>query len=108
MPIYEYECASCHHCFDVIQKMNDAPITLCPVCSKETVTKLISAAGFQLKGTGWYETDFKNKGKPPVTSTTDAKSNTSTPSESKADSSKPTESVTKESTPKTTTSTVDK
>lgn len=107
MPIYEYECTSCHHCFDAIQKISDAPITQCPVCSKETVTKLISAVGFQLKGTGWYETDFKNKGKPPATNTTETKTNTSTPSQSKADASKSTESVSKESTPKTT-STVDK
>ncbi len=61
MPIYEYECASCHHHFDLMQKISDDPIKQCPVCGKETVTKLISAAGFQLKGTGWYATDFKNK-----------------------------------------------
>lgn len=62
MPIYEYQCTSCHHAFDVIQKMSDKPTTLCPECSKNTAIKLVSAAGFQLKGTGWYETDFKNKG----------------------------------------------
>ena len=64
MPIYEYECTGCHHTFDEMQKMNDDPIKQCPQCSKQTVIRLVSAAGFQLKGTGWYVTDFKDKGKP--------------------------------------------
>ena len=62
MPIYEYQCSSCHHTFDLIQKMSDEPEKICPACAKETAVKLVSAAGFQLKGTGWYATDFKNKG----------------------------------------------
>lgn len=61
MPIYEYQCKSCHHHFDLMQKISDAPITQCPECTKQAVIKLVSAAGFQLKGTGWYATDFKNK-----------------------------------------------
>lgn len=61
MPIYEYECSNCHHTFDLIQKFSDAPITLCPSCSQDTAVRLVSAAGFQLKGTGWYATDFKTK-----------------------------------------------
>lgn len=61
MPIYEYQCNSCHHHVDIMQKVSDSPITRCPECGKETLTKLVSAAGFQLKGTGWYVTDFKNK-----------------------------------------------
>jgi putative FmdB family regulatory protein len=64
MPIYEYRCAGCDHHFDVIQKMNDEPITNCPQCAENKVSRLISAAGFQLKGSGWYATDFKNKVKP--------------------------------------------
>ncbi len=68
MPIYEYQCSSCHHHFDLMQKFNDPPITQCPQCGQPTVIKLISAAGFQLKGTGWYVTDFKDKPK-----TTDSK-----------------------------------
>ncbi len=64
MPIYEYECTACQHQFDEVQKMNDPVITRCPMCSQETVTRLISAVGFQLKGTGWYVTDFKDNGKP--------------------------------------------
>lgn len=61
MPIYEYECTSCHHHFDLMQKISEEPIKQCPECAQHTVIKLISAAGFQLKGTGWYATDFKNK-----------------------------------------------
>ncbi|KTC79619.1 Zinc ribbon domain protein [Legionella cherrii] len=61
MPIYEYQCTSCNHHFDLMQKISDEPVKQCPVCYKDTVVKLISAAGFQLKGTGWYATDFKNK-----------------------------------------------
>lgn len=75
MPIYEYECTSCHHHFDLMQKINADPIKQCPVCEKDTVTKLISAAGFQLKGTGWYATDFKNKSTAPV-KTADASTKT--------------------------------
>jgi putative FmdB family regulatory protein len=63
MPIYEYQCETCQHAFDVLQKMSDEPVTLCPDCGESTVIRLVSAAGFQLKGTGWYETDFKNKPK---------------------------------------------
>jgi len=63
MPIYEYQCSACHHAFDALQKVSDDPIKQCPECSKNTAVKLVSAAGFQLKGTGWYETDFKNKPK---------------------------------------------
>lgn len=64
MPIYEYECSNCHHAFDLIQKMSDEPVKMCSVCSKETAVRLVSAAGFQLKGTGWYATDFKTKNQP--------------------------------------------
>ncbi len=61
MPIYEYECQSCGHQLEKLQKMSDAPLTQCPVCKKSALSRLISAAGFQLKGSGWYETDFKSK-----------------------------------------------
>lgn len=63
MPIYEYQCNACGHQFEALQKFSDGPIQTCPICSKEEVTKLISAAGFQLKGSGWYMTDYKDKGK---------------------------------------------
>ncbi len=61
MPIYEYECSSCQHHFDLIQKISDEPEKKCPSCLQDTAVKLISAAGFQLKGSGWYVTDFKDK-----------------------------------------------
>ena len=62
MPIYEYKCKSCEHRFDKIQKISDDPLVDCPDCGAPELVKLISAAGFRLKGTGWYETDFKNSG----------------------------------------------
>ncbi len=64
MPFYEYRCSACAHEFDAMQKMSDAPLTDCPECQQSTLVKLISAAGFQLKGSGWYVTDFKDKKKP--------------------------------------------
>lgn len=59
MPIYAYKCSACGHQKDAIQKMSDAPLTTCPECGKETLVKQVTAAGFQLKGTGWYVTDFR-------------------------------------------------
>ena len=59
MPIYEYTCESCGHNLEAIQKMSDPVLTDCPECGKPALKKLISAAGFRLKGSGWYETDFK-------------------------------------------------
>jgi len=59
MPIYEYKCSSCGQKREVLQKLSDAPLKQCPACGKATLDKLISAAGFQLKGSGWYVTDFK-------------------------------------------------
>jgi putative FmdB family regulatory protein len=63
MPIYEYQCANCGHQLEKLQKMSDDPLTTCPECGQDTLTKLVSAAGFRLKGGGWYETDFKKDGK---------------------------------------------
>lgn len=59
MPIYAYRCSSCGCQKDVMQKMNDAPLVACPECGKQTFTKQLTAAGFQLKGSGYYVTDFK-------------------------------------------------
>ncbi|MDA8962808.1 zinc ribbon domain-containing protein [Pseudomonadales bacterium] len=64
MPIYEYQCEACHHKMEALQKMADAPLTDCPACQQSSLKKLISAAAFKLKGSGWYETDFKNNNKP--------------------------------------------
>ncbi|MGV6818376.1 MAG: FmdB family zinc ribbon protein [Thiotrichales bacterium] len=63
MPIYEYQCESCGHKHEAIQKMSDAPLTQCPQCGKPALKKLVSAAGFRLSGGGWYETDFKSGNK---------------------------------------------
>jgi len=63
MPIYEYRCSSCGVQQDVMQKMSDATLTVCPECGKETFSKQLTAAGFQLKGSGYYATDFKDKPK---------------------------------------------
>ena len=63
MPIYEYECKACGHQMEAMQKMSDDPLTDCPSCGKAELNKLISAAGFRLKGSGWYETDFKSGSK---------------------------------------------
>lgn len=60
MPIYEYECRACGHRMEAIQKISDDPLTDCPECSQGELKKLVSAAGFRLKGGGWYETDFKS------------------------------------------------
>ena len=64
MPIYEYRCSSCGHEQEVLQKLSDLPLTECPACGKSTLRKLVSAAGFHLKGSGWYATDFKGGSKP--------------------------------------------
>jgi len=61
MPIYEYECKQCGHALEALQKISDAPLADCPACDKDTLAKKISAPGFRLSGSGWYETDFKSK-----------------------------------------------
>lgn len=62
MPIYAYRCEECGFSKDVLQKLSDEPLTVCPSCGKERFKKQLTAAAFQLKGSGWYETDFKNSG----------------------------------------------
>lgn len=59
MPIYAYKCGSCGHAKDVLQKLSDAPLTVCPACGAAAFSKQLTAAGFQLKGSGWYVTDFR-------------------------------------------------
>ncbi|OGA10342.1 MAG: hypothetical protein A3D95_09200 [Betaproteobacteria bacterium RIFCSPHIGHO2_12_FULL_69_13] len=75
MPIYEYRCAECGFQDEYLQKVSEPPMSVCPSCGKASFAKLLSAAGFQLKGSGWYATDFRNSGKKPVAK----------PGESKAD-----------------------
>jgi putative FmdB family regulatory protein len=63
MPIYEYRCSECGHDHEVLQKVSEPPLTECPACGKPALQKQLSAAGFQLKGSGWYATDFKGSAK---------------------------------------------
>jgi putative FmdB family regulatory protein len=76
MPIYEYRCGSCGFQKEFLQRVSDAPLTVCPECSQSTLAKLVSAAGFQLKGTGWYATDFKHSGAKPAAKTGHAANDT--------------------------------
>jgi putative FmdB family regulatory protein len=71
MPIYAYRCAACGHAKDVLQKLSDAPLVDCPACGAPRFEKQVTAAGFQLKGSGWYVTDFRDGGKKPETKTSD-------------------------------------
>ena len=71
MPIYEYRCESCGFQKDHLQKLSDPVLTTCPECGKDTYAKQLSAAGFQLKGSGWYATDFKGGGSKPETKPAD-------------------------------------
>ncbi len=72
MPFYEYQCEACDNRVEVLQKISDDPLVYCPKCNEPSLKKLISAAAFRLKGTGWYETDFKNNGKKTDSSKGDA------------------------------------
>jgi putative FmdB family regulatory protein len=67
MPIYAYRCDDCGFAKDVLQKISDSPITVCPSCGKSSFKKQLTAPGFQLKGTGWYATDFRGSGAAPST-----------------------------------------
>ncbi len=83
MPIYEYRCQSCGHELEVLQKVSDPSLTECPECHRDSLQKQVSAAGFRLKGSGWYETDFKKGSDKKRNLAEDAKK-----SETKANSSK--------------------
>jgi len=92
VPIYEYRCSSCGFQKEYLQKVSDPLLSVCPECSKETFGKMLTAAGFQLKGGGWYATDFKNSGAKPAAKTADqsgtasnAESKTGATGESKGD-----------------------
>lgn len=83
MPIYEYRCAACGHKLEALQKFTEAPLSDCPVCGKKSLSKLISLAGFHLKGSGWYATDFKNSGAKPAAKSDAGKDAESKPVETK-------------------------
>jgi putative FmdB family regulatory protein len=82
MPIYAYRCAECGAHKDILQKLSDPPATECPSCGKPALEKQVTAAGFQLKGSGWYATDFKNSGSKPAESKDSKGSADSKPAES--------------------------
>ena len=84
MPIYEYQCESCGHALEALQKLSDAHLVDCPACSKPTLKKQISAAGFRLKGGGWYETDFKSGNKKNLAGDAGGGASTSSPASAPA------------------------
>jgi len=73
VPIYAYKCSACGHQQDVLQKLSDPLLTVCPACGQSTYSKQVTAAGFQLKGSGWYVTDFRNNGSKPGSEAGEAK-----------------------------------
>jgi len=87
VPIYEYRCLECGFQDEYLQKLTEPQLTVCPTCGKESFRKLISAAGFQLKGSGWYATDFKNSGSKPGKSGGAAKPEGAVKPEGKSESS---------------------
>ena len=90
MPIYEYRCSSCGHELEALQRFADAPLTDCPTCSAQALVKLVSAAGFQLKGSGWYATDFKGGGSKPAAAKPDGDAKAAeTKSDGKAEAAAP-------------------
>ena len=86
MPIYQYRCNECDHEMEALQKMSDPKLEVCPECSVPALKKQVTAAAFKLKGTGWYETDFKNSGAKPEAAAT-SESATSEPNKTAASSS---------------------
>ncbi len=79
MPIYEYRCGKCGFQKEFLQRVSDKPLTKCPECGKSALAKMVTAAGFQLKGTGWYATDFKGSGSKPAAKTEKAEKQDSKP-----------------------------
>jgi len=92
MPIYEYRCSQCGHQDEYLQKVSEPPNSVCPACGQPTFQKLLSAAGFQLKGSGWYATDFKNSGAKPAVKPAEKKTDSAA---AKADAKSETKTETK-------------
>lgn len=95
MPIYEYQCKACGHELEVIQKISEEPLKFCPECGQGELVKQVSAAGFRLKGGGWYETDFKSGSdkKKNLAGDSKAESSSSSSSSSSSGSAKPSSAV---------------
>lgn len=93
MPTYEYQCKACGHELEAFQNISDEPLKVCPKCHAEALGKLLSAPNFHLKGTGWYATDFKDKGKPkePQKATEGNKNETNSAENAKKEDKKPTD-----------------
>jgi putative FmdB family regulatory protein len=94
MPIYEYRCDGCGHQEEHLQKISEKPLSKCPACGKKAYKKLLSAAGFQLKGSGWYATDFKTTAKKPADKKTDLKADAKAEAKTEAKTDSKTESKT--------------
>jgi len=94
MPIYAYKCGSCGHAKDVLQKISDDPLTVCPACGAAAFSKQVTAAGFQLKGSGWYATDFRGGSNAPADKTAGADAKPATDSKP-ATESKPADTAAK-------------
>ena len=92
MPIYEYRCAECGHQEEFLQKVSEPPVSVCTACGKPAFQKMLSAAGFQLKGSGWYASDFKGSGKKPAEKPAAEKSETKAEAKTEAKSETKTES----------------
>jgi len=99
MPIYEYRCGKCGFQKEFLRRMSDAPLTDCPNCGKRSFKKLVTAAGFQLKGTGWYATDFKGGGAKPVAKQDKSESKSETKTETKTETKPDTKSETRQDKP---------
>jgi putative FmdB family regulatory protein len=94
MPIFEYRCDECGHQEDHLQKSSERPLTKCPACGKKAYKKMLSAAGFQLKGSGWYATDFKTTDRKPAEKKVDLKSESKGEAKTEAKSESKTEAKT--------------
>ena len=93
MPIYAYRCTSCGHAQDVLRKMSDPPLHVCPACGASTFVKQVTAAGFQLKGSGWYVTDFRGGSSAKPEKSTEAAAGDAKSGEAPKTESKPAEST---------------
>jgi putative FmdB family regulatory protein len=100
MPIYEYRCEACGFQKEFLQRISDAPLKDCPECGKASLAKMVTAAGFQLKGSGWYVTDFKDKGGKPKTTAAKSTDASKKSDEAKSESKSESKSETAKSEPK--------
>ena len=107
MPIYEYRCKACGHQEEFLQRASEPPLTECPACGKPALQKQLSAAGFQLKGSGWYATDFKGSGKKPVEKKAEPKTEAKTEVKSETKSETKSAETKTESKPASTSTTTD-